>query len=65
MAQLLDNPDWSAVIELAQEYMGLLKEPDTISDDLSEFDDLVFEAVLEALYGKSVFDEINPILNEL
>ena len=65
LAQLLDNPDWSAVIALAQEYMDLLSEPDTISDDVNEFDARVFEAVLEALYGKSIFNEINPILNEL
>ena len=65
MKTLLENPNWSAVIELVQEYMGLLSEEDTTTDDLSEFDAQVFEAVLEACYGKSIFDEINAILNEL
>lgn len=62
MPQLLDNPDWSAVIELAQEYMEDLNDPDMTSDELHKYEAYMFEAVLEALYGKSVFDEINAIL---
>ena len=65
MAKLLDNPDWSAVIELAQEYIEDVNDPDTSSDALYKYDAHMLEAVLEVLYGKSVFDEINPLIDKM
>ena len=63
--QPIELPEFTAVFDLVQEYIELLNQPDTIADDLSNFESQVFEAVIEAYYGKKIWDEINPILNEL
>ena len=56
--------DWSDVEELAREYMRDLHKV-TSNDQIEEYDHIIFEAVMEAVFGKEVWDEINPLLENL
>lgn len=58
--------DFTEVIELAKSYMEEIHREGITSDKLSDYDAYIFEAVIEAIYGKDIFEkEINPILEEL
>lgn len=65
MAQLKSNPDWAEVIQLAEEYIEDVHDPDITSDELYKYDAAMMEAVLTALFGAEVFDEINPLLDQI
>ncbi len=62
--QMNDNPDWSEVLGFVRDYIDDLNDPDTVSDNLSDYEAQIFEAVIEACFGAAIWDQINPILNE-
>lgn len=57
--------DWQPVIDLVNEYIEEVHDPDTNSDRLAKFPDKIFEAAAEAVKGSDIWDEINPILAEM
>ena len=57
--------DWTAVISYAEEYISEVHREGIISDELDDYPERIFEAVIEAIYGKEAWDEINSILKDL
>lgn len=57
--------NWYHVAELVREYIAEVENPDTNSDRLEKYDGAITEAAIEAVYGKEIWDRINPILNEM
>lgn len=65
MVKKLNKIDWSEVEGLAENYISDLKRKDITGDELNDYDDYIFESVIEAVFGKEIWDEINPVLNNL
>ena len=61
----IKKPDFSRVQELVEIYTESLQEPEITSGELSDYKDYIFEAGIEAVYGKDCWDEINKILVKL
>jgi hypothetical protein len=57
--QPLNSPDFTPVIQLARCYITDLEKNQFHDDDYKHW---IFEAVTEAVYGKTVWDWVNHIL---
>lgn len=61
----IKKPDFSRVQELVEIYIESLQEPEITSGELSDYKDYMFDRVIEAVYGKDCWGEINKILIKL
>ncbi len=52
---MIENPDWSAVIERAKYYVEMVKDGDEYRRD-TDFKQYLFEEVMTTLYGKRFFN---------
>ena len=52
----VDNPDWMPLREICQEYIDCLDSEEYCDDDFTHY---IYEAVMQVLFGKNVFDWIN------
>lgn len=57
--QLVEKPDFSAVIKITEEYLSLLATDGSQDNDDDHY---IYEEVMKALYGPKVFDWINKKL---
>ena len=57
--QKLDEPDWNSVIKSCQEYINALARHECDEEDMEHN---IFEAAVEAVYGKDVWSFVNAIL---
>ena len=57
--QQLENQDFSKVAKLCREYIEELDREDYVDDDLETY---IFEAAIEAVFGKDVWIWINKRL---
>jgi len=54
----LDNPDWTQIVTVCEEYINCLANKGYASTDTDHF---IFETVLTAVYGKDIWDFVNEI----
>jgi len=57
----VDKPDWSEVQSLVEDYITDLQRKDITSDELSDYNEYIFESAVQAIYGKDCWDEINKV----
>jgi hypothetical protein len=57
--------DFTALIELVNEYVAEVESGTSNCDRLAKYDSYIMEAAIEAVHGKDIWDRLNPILNEM
>lgn len=53
----LPNPDFSKLIELAQQHAA--EAPDATEEEIAGWDEVIYDAAMEAIYGPDFFDWLN------
>lgn len=53
------TPDFSTVVRLCVQHINLLP------DNSNDFENAIYEAAMEAVYGEKVFDWINLVMDEV
>lgn len=56
LPQELEQKDWSMVESLCRGYLDSIREKGWVDEDMAQY---IFEAAIEAVYGKKVFEFIN------
>jgi len=55
----VDNPDFTDLIEAAQEYVEYIDSEDYHEDGLSDYENQIFETAMEAVFGPKIWDWLN------
>lgn len=53
--------DWTEVQTLAEDFVQDSLNPEVSEDALAKYDGYIMEAVINAIYGKEIWDELNTI----
>lgn len=54
----MSDKDWRPVIKACEAYMERAYGPTYLKEDMSEYIDVIFEAAMEAVYGKEVWNMV-------